>query len=380
METNVQNSKMSMESKNESKLKKSLKNTHIFYNVFYLTILVIVILLFLLCNGKAIKNELSLQTDLLKKEAAADSIYWNLMLQKMDIQINLDSALLKGQDSTNALLFNLTKCCERNTRKLSQILSELKGVGEGIDSIQNLLVSFQIQAPDSALEVTKAFPEETIQKIWKVQITKNIFDKKGNLIGTTNLVDNSSPIAFSSLTGFSKDSLNMNYPYLNQDKGTSVLGFTGLLSGNVLSLDAVQGQNSLYSEKKTIPSGKAGIDFLQNSNDFQLNYTTHRFYELIFDQNKFNRGKLECIAGPIIAAVGGFGVGYYATNPSVTVKVYQGDKLIGEDKTYNVPMIVTSGLATLGGVGLTIKGCIDKKFSWKLTPTEISASYSIGSK
>jgi hypothetical protein len=348
--------------------------------ISFLLLVIIIILLFLCCGVKHTTRELSSNNDLLKKEIAADSLCCNSILKKMDILVNLDSALLKGQDSTNMLLNKLNKCCERNSRNLSQILNELKGLRDSIGSLWDILVNLQVsQAQDTSKKVVPESKEETLNKVMRLKIIKTTFVKKGNAMGTSTLVDNSSSVTFSSLKGFSKDSLDYIYSYMNENNDSSVFGFTGMVSGKNASLTLKHGGNTVYSEQKEFPLGQAGINAL-NSNPLSWNYNTSRFYETTFDSRRFKRGNWEFFGGLSAMIAGGFGEWYFCKHPVEVVKVYQGSNLVGEDKTYNTPMQIVSGLAAAGGTALAIKGFFDRKFSIKISQVGLSMGYSIDNK
>jgi hypothetical protein len=345
--------------------------------VLLATILVFVILIYL-CSCR--NNALSTEVDSLKRELQSTKNLVDSLQNNVNYLLESNANLSMKVDSLSKLVSELEKCCDKKHRTVKKLQSQIIDTRQQINEKRDSLNEVPIPCPeiDSSSITQDTVKEEISTKILSVIITKTSFYKKTSEQKT--LVSYSAPVSFSSLSGFSKDSLAYNYLYSDENNDSSEFKFRSLISGSHIKLNVNKNKDVLILENKLFSLGAGGLQAHENERPFDLNWTSQKFLEVTFDPARKKKGNQEFWPGIILTTAGGVGTWYYATHPIVKVNVYQGDKLIGQDKTYNTPMQIVSGVAVIGGAFLTIKGCLDKKFSYKLTPTELSLKYNLDSK
>lgn len=276
---------------------------------------------------------------------------------------SLNSVIISLLRERNAELKSEKSACEKTMHvlrnELANLRKEIYRLMLKVDSLQNLPVR-EIKIDTCMTEETEVIDTTKVySKNLKVSMIKKTFTKKGNVLSQDTIFVNNAPVYYTP-QGFVPDALIGNYNYHNKKGDEMRIGLNSLITKDNISLTFTEkNQNSgaeefLVNKNTGVKVGSGGILITEEGKPIDACYV-HKFLERTSNPKKGLNWK--CIAGPIATGAGAGGLAYFLTNPIVTVKVNQGNNLIAEDKTYNVPMIITSAAVTLTGIVLTIKGC-----------------------
>lgn len=358
---------------------KTQNENSVFWKKFWRTFAIlegIVIIILLFCNTNLKNSNRILKAEVASLKDDYFSLESRMSILLVDISnLKKENSELKNKlSSLNSENAELSKQSLLLKKEISMLYSERNYFRSAIVELSNLVEELNgkvnsIEYPEvESIEKDSILKEEIAEKEVSVKIEKTSYNKK-NKETKTALLNYSAPISFSSLTGFSKDSLNYLYNYINENSDSVKLNFHSFIEKEKVSLNILQNNLVLFSEDKKIMDAGGLLT------EVELSWNSDIFLEKTFDKTRWRRGNREILFGIPLMVLGGAGYYYFNNYPDNILNIYRGDKLIFQKKSYNDFGKLISATAGISGAFLVGKGLLDKKLSYSISPARISLNY-----
>lgn len=356
-------------------VEKQIKMLTIWLSV--LTLLILLMLFFMWRDNTNHKKEIKgIQFEILTLKNTQSQFKNDLSLIKLALKTSKSKI-----DSLGAVVSKLEKRVDENEWNIVVLESNVNAIRNQIyvliakiDSLEN---ASNVRVEAVEIPVVNNTASDTItSKNLSIQIEKTIWNKKSKITKTT-LLDYSAPVTFVNGLGFEKDSLSYLYQYMNERKDSVKLNLNNFINRENLSLGIVKTSKNenlvLLNENKEFQAGAGGL-LLKNEIPVEVKWE-YQFYEKTLNPERRKKGNTEIIVGSSLIATGLFSYWYFDNHPIAIINVTRHGQPVFHDEIENdVAKGIAVGVSVVGA-GFIVKGCIDKRLSYTLSPTELSVNY-----